>query len=227
MNLFEPFSYVRKIKYEHKLIYEDNLSEEKLRKQALTRAPNFLHKNGQIYASKPGEPYYAVTVSPLNKKFESQIEKNIFPLVKCFIEKNYLTVSSCEGHSLKEDPQVRVVFGSLESAEKFFNYFKDIKNLEITILEYSANVDQFLKNGKFHYSPKEIEKSSFQEVQDINRLFYRNYKKVFYVNLKIKNEKGIVNFFMNFLFPQKIEIYRLNKINELVEKAKNMDYYEL
>ena len=60
---------------------------ERISHIALTRAPNILKKDGRINCEGMyGEGVVAITVSPLNSKFRSQIENNVWPLVKIFLE---------------------------------------------------------------------------------------------------------------------------------------------
>ncbi len=230
INNLDISAYVEQIKIEQN--YNDfRLSEENLRIQALERCPNFLHKDGRIYGSKEGEKYFAVTVSPINVNFENQIESKIYPVVKCLLDKNYLTVSSCEGHNTNvfgDPPSIRIAFGSLESAERFKNFLKHEEYIKMVTLERSANVIQFFKNNKFQYeSTSDMNSSYLEEAKDINRIFFRNYNRVWYVNIQLVKKLNLIEKIKDLIIPKKSENIRKELIEQFLEKIKLLPHYEL
>lgn len=228
INLFNPVEQVQKIKAES-LFKQEQLTKEKIKEQTLNRSPNYLHKDGRIYSSKPGEPYYAVTVSPFNKNFSSQIEPGIFPIVKILLDKNYLPVSSCEGHGsirFSDPPTVRIAFGSEESAKDFINFFENVDYISLKLLEKSANVMQYYENGQFRYMPIDVD-SIVETPNDVNNLFMRNYTRVWYVNLQIIPKLSAIELLKDMFFKKVSDRYRAQYVNLLVEKLKMIDPYPL
>ena len=230
-NLFEPSAYVQQIKIESSYFTEVNLTEDDFKRQALERNPNFLHKNGRIYASKSNEAYFAVTVSPINKNFESQIEKKIYPVVKALLDKNYLTIGSCEGHgsaTFGDPPAIRLVFGSLESAESFINSLKNENYIKASLVEPSLNSSQFYQNGKFHYKRNEYENTlNCDGAEDINRLFFRNYSNVWYVRLHLIKNIGLLEKIKDVFFLKTSEKIRADLINVFLKRIELLPKYEL
>lgn len=153
---------------------------------ARSRAPNYTHLDGRVYASAPGEDYYAVTVSPVNPRFSDQIEPQVLPIVQALLAKNYLTVSSCQGHCDRSELFVRVVFGSAESAEAFRLHWQGLDGVYTQSLDTSANVEQYQVRGRVLYQPipQGNYVSSQGETADINRLFGRRYNRVCYVDVR-------------------------------------------
>lgn len=154
------------------------------------RCPNFLHSNGKIYASKIGEPYVAVTVSPYHDKFESQIEKPVWPVIKGLIDKGYLPVSSCGGHT---DPwweyYFMVAVGTEEQVEQITKSFNSVPNTHIDVYQSIANVRQYYEQGKFKYRPlEELEGTKNGEYKDLNILLNRNYSNYFYIRVRFNYE---------------------------------------
>ena len=218
----EKIEYIVKVPIEHR-------KEIKLSDPIIRSAPNKLHKDGRIYVcNKPGN-YIAITVSPLHEEFPSQIESGIWPLVKILIDKGYLTVSSCEGHK-GSDYFVKIVFGSLESAEDFINLLPKIKGLSYLFEEKSANVVRYMENGleKYRKVLPDENFSKYEEVKDINKLFYRQYEDCYYVTLKIYPKLKSLNVFKLYYYhKEKIKNFNKSK-NELIDYIENnLPYYNL
>jgi hypothetical protein len=230
-NLFEQSAYIHQIKIESRYSTEIKLTEEDFKKQMLERCPNFLHKDGRIYASKATEAYFAVSVSPINEKFESQIEKKIYPVVKELLNKNYLTVGSCEGHdsaTFGDPPAIRLAFGSLESAEAFINFFKNENYVKIWVVEESRKTAQYYKNEKFYYEA--IESSSVSTttgLKDINRMFFRNYSNVWYVDIQLIKKISLLEKIKDVLFLKTSEKIRKELIKCFLKKIEQLPKYEL
>lgn len=229
--VYDPTSYVQKIKVQTENNYEQPNSYN-LEEQALTRSPNFIHKNGRIYASLAGEPYFAVTVSPFNPKFESQIEPEIYPLVKTLLDKNYLTVSSCGGHnSLIEgfSSKVIIVFGSNESADNFIRNFGQMKKVKLSKFKSLANVRQMWNGVRWSYRKlNDEEKCIKQEIEEVNRVFKRRYLEICYVQIELyKDEPKFWNLLGWYRFIKEVKKNKSYRLNLICEKIKQMDYYPL
>ena len=201
VNTLNPAAYVQRIK----IITESNqqqITPSLLEQAALERSPNYRHRDGRIYASNPSEPYFAVSVSPLNPEFENQIESGILPVVMALLQRNYLPISSCEGHGDSRS-FVRIVFGSNQSADEFINEFGTMEYVTLEKLQTSANIVQWWENGQPHWRAKyndEITNSNL-EAQEINLLFKRNYVQVCYVDINLYDvNQRFWDFFKNGLF---------------------------
>jgi hypothetical protein len=164
---------------------------ERIAEIALTRAPNILKEDGRINCEDMyGEGVIAITVSPLNSKFRSQIEDDVWPLVKIFLEKNYITVSSCAGHDdgMGDGYHVILAIPSKEFAENIRKSILTIPNCNVYIFETIANVRQIFTDGNTYSHKIETkhdtkEKDLLEEYRDINYMYLRNYTE--YVFLKI------------------------------------------
>lgn len=186
---------------EHKVTYD---------KLTKNRCPNYLHKNGKIYASKLGEPYVAVTVSPYHEKFRTQIEDLVWPAIEALLNKGYLTVSCCGGH---KDPwweyYITLVVGTEDQLINLSKNLNSIKNTKIEVFQTLANVYQYFDKGKIKFRKSdELEINLKQEYDDLNILFNRNYKEYFYVKITFDHEKfklpfNPFNIFSSHIFHRK------------------------
>jgi hypothetical protein len=208
---------------------EQKITSELIEETALTRAPNYKHPDGRIYASRPGEEYFAVSVSPLNPEFATQIEPKVLPLVNALLNKNYLPLSSCEGHGGSE-LFVRIVFGSKESADDFIIGLQGFPYLTLEYLETSANTLQYFENGKpkFRRMLPDERNDRYQEAQDINRMFKRSYTQVCYVTLSLyKLPKGIFKFYRRHKIKQHRAKNETQLIEQLIKKINAIEGYVL
>jgi len=234
VNIIEPSAYVQQIKTVAKS-QRSQLTMEHIEKAAVDRCPNYLHSDGRIYASKPGESYYAVTVSPLNPGFENQIEAGILPVVKALLEKNYLPISSCEGHhDLGQGDTrsfVRIAFGSDESADKFINEFGCMTYVTLEKFKTSANIIQeWIDDVPRWRSAKEGEFINQNlEHQDINFMFKRNYTQVCYVDLNLHDGRHYPfwAFIKRWKMHRDIKANKHTRIQKIKDRILSMKYYEL
>jgi hypothetical protein len=150
-------------------------------------APNFKHSNGKIYASKPGEPYWVVTVSPYHPNFKSQIEPGVWPIVEQLINKNYLTVSSCEGHGTDSKLTVSLVFKDTNDAQKFVDMCSHIPGWFFKIQSDCRSCYNKANSGSSVVSEKTNTKltDNFEEFKRYNLLFFKNYKHYVYLDLDL------------------------------------------
>lgn len=188
---------VHEIKQERRSVTSNPLSVEEV---TFNRAPNYKHKDGRIYASKSTVDYVAVSVSPYNEKFRTQIEDGVWDIVEVLCRKNYLPVSSCAGHNIwNSNLYFTVVFGDELSATKYSQMFSDIDGVTVKVLRTMANVKQVIGETKVSWTPlDEQEHSLYHEYKDLNRLFGRNYDEYWYVRVDLfANKPGWRNFFWN------------------------------
>lgn len=183
MNVIEPSGYVQKVKIEsQQKTYVDH--KEELRK----RSPNFKHKDGKIYASRPGEPYWVCPVSPYHPSFRSQIEDGVWPLVYELTNKNYMTIASCEGHKYDEKLYVALVFSDETKAKKFIDECSVVPGWNFRI-ENSTRymwVSERFGDKVVYTEKKEIPLKDLKNVfNEYNILFFRNYEKYIYVDMEL------------------------------------------
>lgn len=60
----------------------------------------------------------SVSYSPYNSDINTWAEPCIKPLVQALLDKNYMTISSCDGHSICDDTYIYVAFGNQSDAFK-------------------------------------------------------------------------------------------------------------
>ena len=228
VNTLNPAAYVQRIK----IITESNqqqITPSLLEQAALERSPNYRHRDGRIYASNPSEPYFAVSVSPLNPEFENQIESGILPVVMALLQRNYLPISSCEGHGDSRS-FVRIVFGSNQSADEFINEFGTMEYVTLEKLQTSANIVQWWENGQPHWRAKyndEITNSNL-EAQEINLLFKRNYVQVCYVDINLYDvNQRFWDFFKRQKMIKDIMSNKKQRLDCIRDRILSMKVYEL
>ena len=228
VNTLNPAAYVQRIK----IITESNqqqITPSLLEQAALERSPNYRHRDGRIYASNPSEPYFAVSVSPLNPEFENQIESGILPVVMALLQRNYLPISSCEGHGDSRS-FVRIVFGSDQSADEFINEFGTMEYVTLEKLQTSANIVQWWENGQPHWRAKyndEITNSNL-EAQEINLLFKRNYVQVCYVDINLYDvNQRFWDFFKRQKMIKDIMSNKKQRLDCIRDRILSMKVYEL
>ena len=228
VNTLNPAAYVQRIK----IITESNqqqITPSLLEQAALERSPNYRHRDGRIYASNPSEPYFAVSVSPLNPEFENQIESGILPVVMALLQRNYLPISSCEGHGDSRS-FVRIVFGSDQSADEFINEFGTMEYVTLEKLQTSANIVQWWENGQPHWRAKyndEITNSNL-ETQEINLLFKRNYVQVCYVDINLYDvNQRFWDFFKRQKMIKDIMSNKKQRLDCIRDRILSMKVYEL
>jgi hypothetical protein len=154
----------------------------------ITYTPNWLHADGRIYASAPGEEYRVAEVSPYNPKFETQIEAGVWPIVNALVNKGYLTCASCEGHGRDLDCFVSLVTPTLESAISLANQlsidpWKITVKTDRSIWDYTSA----LKTTKNTLSRAELKTKVFPYY---NKIFRRNYNEYFFIDMHLAKYCG-------------------------------------
>jgi hypothetical protein len=154
----------------------------------ITYTPNWLHKDGRIYASAPGEEYRVAEVSPYNPRFETQIEQGVWPIVKALVNKGYLTIASCEGHGWQVECYVSLVMPTLESAtilaeQLMIDHWKIQVNTERSIYDYESS---------FKTTTKDMDRNELKTkvFPYYNKIFCRNYDEYFYIDMSLDKYSG-------------------------------------
>jgi|694.fasta_scaffold155294_2 hypothetical protein len=141
-----------------------------------TSALNRKQTNGRINADRVfGEYYTAVSVSPFHPSFYTQIEKGISGIVYALLDKNYFTVSSCEGHG-DSMPYVKIALADKSDIDSITPLLINIPYVTFKISDTSANTEVFLENGISKVRPLDPSKfSKSGETDGINKLFFRKH----------------------------------------------------
>lgn len=205
---------------------------------------NVIHKDGRIYMkiNAKGE-LFAQSISPFSKTFWDNIEPKIKDLIQAFIDKRYLTYSSCEGHGLSFRRYIGLAFVNEETRE---HIIEEIKNLKLPGIEYhkkdsvSNSPIDFNHNGNYVYRQKVIPEQNIneKEIQAFNIQFHRQYERYYFLELVIFREIPIfqeswlsLKFFkwiirnLPLMFAKKflVELYT-RKITQLIKSDKIKKY---
>lgn len=117
------------------------------------------------------------TISPYSSNFFNSIEKGILPLVTAFLEKGYLTYSSCEGHSIWGRRFIAFAFPNLEEANKFII---NIKNLKQSLISFKIK-----RSVDYYHDPKYGQYNENGNTQWLNSVYLRGYKEYYFVELSL------------------------------------------
>jgi len=164
---------------------------------------NWKHADGRIHASPSPDKYYAVSASVYLPEFRSQIEDGVWPIVNELIQKNYLPVSSCEGHHWTR-LFVCVVFGNKEEADQFATTLKaaiKAPTFFVRTLETYAKHKASISSGELELT-KTGQADQKQEAFHLNKLFLRNYEKYHFVEFglfEFKSDDLFFNYYMQFM----------------------------
>jgi hypothetical protein len=148
---------------------------------------NYKHKDGRIYASLTDkENYAAVTVSPFHEEFDSQIEDGIKDLVYAFIEKNYIVMSSCQGHDgLLAFAFIKIALPDPLDREYLIEQLKDMPYISFVKSDKCANVELYVKNNSVKFRKLDLESYSYKEEADaINKLYLRNHNRHYFLDIQ-------------------------------------------
>lgn len=128
----------------------------------------------KIYTAKVNNTYKFVSKIQKRELLKDSVEKGVYELVKVLNDKNYLTFSSCHGHSLLSGIHVDLAFPNKEYAEFFINNFKDIQHVTF--------------KRKINYLDEFYGASDENEVREIlNKNFNRDYPEYCLIQLCILN----------------------------------------
>lgn len=226
MNIFFPSAYVKKIKQEHQEIVKKLVVKIKTpetfdyKKFALTRCPNVKQGN-RIFVGGKGDNLISVSVSPINENFRSQIEDGVWEHIKCLLDKNYITLSSCEGHIFEGPFQFIMAVPNLNFAKKIKDLFLTIKFVNVEIKESVSNVEVDVSNiKKPKYTTKKKKVVDYKlEAVDINNMYFRNYDRYWFICLNLY-KKGYFWTIFYWIFKLTLEKKCKKKLLNLI-KSKN------
>lgn len=164
---------------------------------------NWKHKDGRIHASPSADEYYAITASIYHPQFRSQVEDGVWPIVNELTQKNYLTLSSCEGHDWTR-LFVGVAFGSKEEAQSFALTLRNsIKAPTFFVREKETYSNQTISFSSGKLEVKKINHIEFQQEADyLNKLFLRNYVRYYFVEFglfEFKRDHFFLNCYMHLM----------------------------
>ena len=174
-------------------------SKEELIYHLTHKTNNILHEDGRIYLkiNASGE-LFAQSISPYSETFLNNIEPKIKELVQAFINKRYLTYSSCEGHGLSFRRYVGLAFCDENSRRHIKEEILKLKLPGVYCVEKEAvsnNVIEYSEKS-YYYKEKAIaENIKEQERESCNIQFHRSYDQYYFLEIVIL--KDIPYFYFN------------------------------
>lgn len=179
------------IKTEYVVRSEYKQEQVSYQEELLNRCPNIKDKDGRIHYKTPDGKYIAVMVSPYHKDFRTQIEDGVWPIINALLNKNYLPISSCEGHMNPwKEFYFTLGFDSSNNALAFCDNLP--RDTSYIIYDTIANISQ-TNSKQFRYLD-DIEKDEYGEILSMNTLLFRNYKKYYYVRVSFDHTKYSLTF---------------------------------
>ena len=179
--------------------------------------PNWLHKDGRITSTMPGGEYRVAEVSPYNPLFKTQIESGVWPLVESFVNKGYLTCSSCEGHGWDLYCRVSLVTPTLESAHSL------VEQLQFGTWEIKIQSDRpiydYESNFKTTIDILNREKLKNKVFTYYNKIFCRNHEEYFFIDLFLPKYQGLF-FLWNWLRKNPSKKYKY-EMKKMIDKVTN------
>jgi len=144
------------------VVKQKELSHPEKMKKLVRTTINKKHENGRIYSIGSDGEYSSHSVSPYSKTFIDNIEEKIQSLVTTLVKRGYLTVSSCQGHSLGEGRQIHICFKSKKEIERFISEIKTATTkhmfFDVHKAEEFFNIQvDFENNGKINIKKAKIE----------------------------------------------------------------------
>ena len=220
------------VPYVKPIYAEEELTKEKFYHQLFFTSHNWKHSDGRVNATKLGDNYTAVTVSPYYKDFQSQIEDKVWPAVSILVNKGYLPISSCQGHGGKSPYYIMLAFGDKELLNNFILHLEstNIKGLNWVIKDTVSNITVNYESGKFKFQKLTLEgnddKSYRQmEIKSMNMLFARNYLNYIFIRVTLFDQTHIPNWrwIKLFISNRAKSKYLENSINQLEQLFKKLD----
>lgn len=244
--LISPIAIVREVQLPKKQIIKYKKREPLSARDNLLKIVNTTHNkkwdDGRIYALSQDGSYSSHSVSPYAKSFLDNIEEKIKPLILALKDKNYLSISSCEGHTIYFKRYVTLVFPSKATALEFQSRlpFKKLKfNLRhcTEVLNNAVEHDEYgnILNTK-KIEPFEIKERSLKEndcsIEYINCLIKRNYADAWLLEViisdQIYHEDGWGKYFKNWkeiLFKKFFMEHFTKKLTKFIEKKIETNIY--
>jgi hypothetical protein len=150
---------------------------------------NRKHPSGRICLvdSDDDDLYTAISISPYHELFDTQIEDGIKDIVYAFINKNYMPISSCEGHDWSWDSTfVKLAVTSMQEARTLGAYFASIPYVTVYYYEKSANNEFYEEDGVIKVrvlDPTKYDAKS--EADSINRLYFRSHTNYCFLHITL------------------------------------------
>lgn len=206
------------------------ISEENPKNYALTRAPNRMNSDGRINCEGLYEDgVVAVSVSPINPKFRSQIEDGVWPFIECLVDKNYFTMSCCEGHDDRMGDEFYITLASPDKNELLLigNKVKNIRGCKITYSDSLANNSiVWHEDGNQLKTIERLYTADLKlESEDINNMFMRNYSRYYFLTIALFSNKDNIYWEFNLTNLKSRIVYLLfNKksLTELLNQLKQL-----
>lgn len=181
-------------------------------------------KDGRIYHLDKDGKYSSHSVSPYSRHFEFNIEDNIKDLVLALKSKNYLSISSCEGHGLYFRRYVTIIFPSKETAEDFKLSlpFKLTYKLQhaTKVLNNSLEVDSYGNITSIIKDETKVQNKE-QSIEYINFFTKRFYADAWLLDIIISEGLQPYQSFLYYLKNIKTIIFKKFCMNRFTKKIKN------
>ena len=117
-----------------------------------------------------GHNINGVDVSPYMEDFRRQVEDDIWPAVSALLDRNYLTVTSCQGHTFYDSAFVTVSFPSRRVADTFISLIEDL----VIYAEYDYSMTSTTSR--------------------LNTLFLKDYTEYYHVRVGVLQYSAAINF---------------------------------
>lgn len=165
---------------------------------AITRAPNTKKPNGRINVSDKNGELIAVSVSPLNPKFKTQIEEGVLETVELFLDKNYITMSSCQGHpDVGSCFFVMIAHPDKHALNNVCDHLSHVKGILMELSDSQSNVNIEMEDGIVKKTKRLSQLITPQEeALDINYMYLRKHERYYFLKIKLF-DRGWDCFFCN------------------------------
>jgi len=191
---------------------------------------NYKTNYGKVIAgidTDDNDKYFSITVSPYEPNFEDNLEEGIKEVVFAFLNKNYMTINSCEGHdSGWDNPYITLAFVEENEREDIIKKMKKIPFVTFELKKYIFNIKFVDKNNKKF---KIIDESNYDvklEAQSVNNLYLKKYKNYCYLEIVFfkYSDNLFQRYFMLFMKRLFFKIIK-NKLISII-KSKEFSVYD-
>lgn len=215
------------LKKEVVLKQKEALSQRDLLIKICDTSFNTKWPDGRIYSHTEDGENISHSVSPHSKTFLNNIEDKIKPLIISLMQKNYFTMSSCQGHDLHDRRFIMLVFPSKETALEFkntipFKFKYNISNV-VNVLNMNLDVDKFGNINQIEKQSK-INNQHESAMEYINCLIQRNYADAWLLELiisdvipDIKNPLDFFKYWKQLFFKVFLNNYYTKKLTRFIE----------
>lgn len=223
----------QEIRQEAKKVYK---SQEEIYKELYLSPRNKVFKDGRIYGGKDKfGNYIAYSISPNYEKFNEQVERKVWPIVKALKEKGYHTISSCEGHPKRL--MVKIGFDGEESRDIFMEYIKKHTNKKkyIDLIPHNncANLNTEITDSGKIVSTRALEHELVTrdilkaETKAFNFQFNENYKQWHFLDIIMFPDNTINPIKSKLIFRSAIK-NKEEYVNDIVDyiSSENFPHYK-